>query len=178
VKSALLPYFDSLKPLNLRGGTPLVVMDNSDTHDFPEANELFQAHGIQVLWLPPDSTDVTQPLDQGPFLAFQAATRRRRAEACIQALLSDDEKVHGCRSVAAARRVLCHENICAGLHAVARPCTIVNGFKVVGLVPLDLEVMKARTPAVSPDAPAVPKKRRKKDYDALYAMAAPLEIVE
>lgn len=57
----------------------LLIMDNFSAHTLAveTLRQTEPLHNINIVWLPPNSTSITQPLDQGIIAAFKAHFRKR-----------------------------------------------------------------------------------------------------
>lgn len=116
VQNVLIPGVNHLRhELNLEGKRAGILLDGALAHECPEALELLEKAEIEVIWLPPHSSHLTQPLD----LVIFAAWKSLRKHVSIPRVYTQKE----------SRRMI--QNL-EGLYAACSPEKIKGGFAAAG----------------------------------------------
>ena len=63
IEHIIIPYVETTRDLINSNKPALVIMDNFKGQVTPSVNSLLESHDIHVCLLPPNTTDVLQPMD-------------------------------------------------------------------------------------------------------------------
>lgn len=124
-KNVLVPYVEETRISHTRA---LLVCDGHSTRKQEDFLSLLEAHRIDLAFLPPHSSSVTQPLDVGIYPKFKATMSR------LVALNVRDEE----RTLVGYRAALL-KSLIRGIHSACVPMDVVKSFETAGIYPVSLK---------------------------------------
>jgi hypothetical protein len=112
------------------GGKRLLILDNHSSHTTPDFRAFCEEHNIILLWMPPHSSHILQPMDVGCFAPLKVAFSKQN-QALIQRKIYHVTK----------------NDFIVSIHSAIDSLTVSNieaGFRGSGLQPFDPEVVVSR----------------------------------
>lgn len=145
-------FVTKLVPI-LNGANALLYLDRLSSHMDESSLERLVSSNVQVLYLPPHTTHLVQPLDQFPLANYKKnLTRLKHKE--LHRRLNEKISLNGILST------IIHDAIVSGF----TPSSIVSSFKKTGLYPWNESTFRDRFDC---DTPSLQLTRSEKKYDKI-----------
>ncbi|RLO13489.1 hypothetical protein DYB28_013246 [Aphanomyces astaci] len=146
-----LEKFGEWKLIHRDARPAVLVMDNCSSHFSPNTAAICHAYGILLVYLPPNSTHLFQPLDVAVFRSFKRSISKK-----VSIALRAGATTSISRSKAISIAGSAFNTVLLGLNAPVerkanKQLAIVNGFRACGAWPLSLPklLMKLSPPRVN-----------------------------